>query len=540
MTLEENNFYSRFAQALPGEVLNPASADSRVARAVEGVFYTPVEPTPVSRPQPLLWSKETNELLCEIWNPEDPETIAILTGNQLAPSMRPFASRYGGHQFGAWANQLGDGRAIILGETNDIYGGRQELQLKGAGPTRYSRRADGRAVLRSSVREFLCSEAMHFLGVPTTRALSCTLTGEEVVRDMFYDGHPEPEPGAIVTRVAPSFIRFGHFELPSQRGDLEGLKKLTEFTVQTYFPDHQAHDDAGIVRWLSEVGRRTRHLMLEWTRVGFVHGVMNTDNMSILGLTIDYGPYGWLESYDPHWTPNTTDSENRRYRYGQQVAIGFWNYTRLVEAFMPLMKDPRRLEEALDAYHAGLGSCFLTLFGNKLGLTLKENESDFNFLKELDLALQKTSADFTIFYRELTGLAGELKLSSDASETSLGQIREKLSRALYPNTDEADFSRLVSWVAGFLKRFTNEHTTPESVETAVTKMAASNPFFVLRNYLVQEALDHFASEGASRLNALHRALKTPYEVNESTSPYYRLRPEWAKSRPGCSMLSCSS
>ena len=238
----------------------------------------------------------------------------------------------GGHQFGHWAGQLGDGRAISLGEAVLADGQRRELQLKGAGPTPYSRSADGRAVLRSSIREFLCSEAMHHLGIPTTRALSLVGTGEGVVRDMFYDGHPEVEPGAIVCRVAPSFLRFGHFELPSQRGDTSLLQALADFCIARDFPHLRGRGEPLYADWFAEVCERTARLVAGWMRVGFVHGVLNTDNMSILGLAIDYGPYGWIDAYDPDWTPNTTDATGRRYRFGWQPRVANWNLGQLARA----------------------------------------------------------------------------------------------------------------------------------------------------------------------------------------------------------------
>src|SRR5258706_5931713 len=213
--------------------------------------------------------------------------------------MQPYAARYGGHQFGHWAGQLGDGRAITLAEVVNAQGQRFDLQLKGAGLTPYSRTADGRAVLRSSVREFMCSEAMHHLGVPTTRALSLTATGAAVIRDMFYDGNPEPEPGAIVCRVAPSFVRFGNVEILAANDELAVLKRLADYVILNHYPELGAPSREVYGRWFQEICRRTALMIVDWMRVGFVHGVMNTDNMSILGLTIDYGPYGWLEGYDP-------------------------------------------------------------------------------------------------------------------------------------------------------------------------------------------------------------------------------------------------
>ena len=293
-------------------------------RQVQNACYTRVEPTPVSAPRVLAWSDETGELL-GLARPAAPDGLAaeVLGGNRLLPGMQPYAARYGGHQFGHWAGQLGDGRAITLGEVIAPDGTRQELQLKGAGRTPYSRTADGRAVLRSSLREFACSEAMHHLGVPTTRALSLVGTGDQVIRDMFYDGNAGPEPGAVVCRVAPSFVRFGNFQILAAQGEHEALRQLADFVRANYFPG------MSIEETFREVCRRTGELMADWMRLGFVHGVMNTDNLAILGLTIDYGPYGWLEGYDLEWTPNTTDAEGRRYCYGNQPHIAQWNLTRL-------------------------------------------------------------------------------------------------------------------------------------------------------------------------------------------------------------------
>ncbi|HEU0277441.1 MAG TPA: YdiU family protein, partial [Rhodanobacteraceae bacterium] len=302
------HFDNLFIRELPGD---PESGPR--LRQVEGALYSPVQPTPVAAPVLLAHSAEMAQALG--FSEADvaaPWFAEVFGGNRLLDGMQPWASNYGGHQFGHWAGQLGDGRAISLGELVTAGGERLELQLKGAGPTPYSRTADGRAVLRSSVREFLCSEAMHHLGVPTTRALSLVGTGESVLRDMFYDGHPAHEPGAVVCRVAPSFLRFGHFELPFARGDHALLRQLVEFTIRRDFPHLQGEGEALYAAWFGEVCERTAYTIAHWMRVGFVHGVMNTDNLSILGLTIDYGPYGWIDNYDPEWTPNTTDAGRRR------------------------------------------------------------------------------------------------------------------------------------------------------------------------------------------------------------------------------------
>ncbi|HNC69493.1 MAG TPA: YdiU family protein, partial [Pseudomonadales bacterium] len=311
------HFDNRFVAELPGD----PEQGTRV-RQVHGALYSRVRPTPVAAPRLLAYSAEVAvELGIDVEAVGSTHLAGIFGGNAMLAGMDPWAANYGGHQFGHWAGQLGDGRAISLGEVITGVGERRELQLKGAGPTPYSRHADGRAVLRSSIREFLCSEAMHHLGVPTTRALCLVATGENVVRDMFYDGNPRAEPGAIVCRVAPSFIRFGSFELPAAREDLTLLERLVDFTIARDFPALDGSREQKRAAWFAEVCERTARLVAAWMRVGFVHGVMNTDNLSILGLTIDYGPYGWIDDFDPDWTPNTSDAATRRYRFGHQPGM---------------------------------------------------------------------------------------------------------------------------------------------------------------------------------------------------------------------------
>ncbi|RYG55020.1 hypothetical protein EON80_31230, partial [bacterium] len=286
-SIDQATFTNSFVEELPGEV-----APNKRPRQVPGACYSQVEPTAVQSPHLLAWSDDLAEFLGLAKPEERGLAVDVLAGNLITPTMKPFAARYGGHQFGSWAGQLGDGRAIALGEIAARDGSRWEIQLKGAGPTPYSRRADGRAVLRSSLREFLCSEAMHFLGVPTTRALSLVGTGDAVVRDMFYSGDPRPEKGAIVARVSPSFIRFGNFELMATTGEHDNLRALTDYTIRHFYPELGEPCNEVYLQWFEEVCRRTAVMIAHWMTVGFVHGVMNTDNMSILGLTIDYGPYG--------------------------------------------------------------------------------------------------------------------------------------------------------------------------------------------------------------------------------------------------------
>ena len=357
-------FDNTFVHDLPGD---PESGPR--LRQVHGALYSRIEPSPVTAPRLIAHSAEVATLLgIDATDIGSPEFANVFGGNALLDGMQPYAANYGGHQFGQWAGQLGDGRAITLGESINAAGKRWELQLKGAGPTPYSRSADGRAVLRSSIREFLCSEAMHHLGVPTTRALSLVATGESVVRDMFYDGHPKSEPGAIVCRVAPSFIRFGNFELPASRGDIALLRQLIDFTIRRDFPQLEGAGEALYGDWFAQVCERTARMVAHWMRVGFVHGVMNTDNMSILELTIDYGPYGWIDNYDPDWTPNTTDAQGRRYRFGQQPQIAFWNLTRLANALAPAFASHDPLHAGLQRYAEVYAEADRDNIARKLGL----------------------------------------------------------------------------------------------------------------------------------------------------------------------------
>src|SRR5690554_3686654 len=358
-------FEDRFVRELPSD---PNRVNT--PRRVEEAAYSFVEPTPVQAPKLIIASEEMAELLgIEPRSLAEPPLLDLFSGNDVLPDMRPYAACYGGHQFGNWAGQLGDGRAIGLGEIVDREGVLQEIQIKGAGPTPYSRRADGRAVLRSTLREFICSEAMHHLGIPTTRALAFYTTGERIPRDMFYDGRVKLEPSEIITRVAPSFLRFGSFELPRSRDDFELLRKIAEYTLRHYYPEIEPpYGPESYRALLIEVARRTAFMISEWMRVGFVHGVMNTDNMSILGLSIDYGPYGFVEDFDPSFTPNTTDAHGRRYAFGRQPSIGAFNLACLHHALLPLLGDSLSQEEIIDAYSEAFEAEYHTMLAQKLGV----------------------------------------------------------------------------------------------------------------------------------------------------------------------------
>lgn len=530
LKLGELQFDNRFVNELPAD---PDLTNGR--RQVMEACYSRVLPTKVVAPRTISFSKEVASLLG--LDPAEclsEEFAQVFAGNKLLEGMDPFAMCYGGHQFGHWAGQLGDGRAINLGEVLNQHGQHWTLQLKGAGPTPYSRTADGLAVLRSSVREFLCSEAMFHLGVPTTRAISLVSTGEQVVRDMFYDGNPKHEPGAIVCRVAPSFTRFGNFQIFTARGDIENLKRLADFTIRNDFP-HLGEPSADVyAKWFEEVCLLTCEMILHWMRVGFVHGVMNTDNMSILGLTIDYGPYGWLEDYDPGWTPNTTDASGKRYRFGNQPAVAHWNLYQLGNAIMPLVDATEPLQRGLDAYLERIESDSNTMIADKLGFKTYVAETDGELKKELFEILTLVETDMTIFYRKLAGVSAGVDESSNDD-----LLIEPLIDAYYSPDQvvgEAK-TRIANWIRAYKVRLAKDATDDE---VRRERMNRCNPKFVLRNYIAQLAIDKSEAGDHSLLNELLEVFRRPYDEQPGKEEFAAKRPEWARHRAGCSMLSCSS
>ncbi|MEE2902793.1 MAG: YdiU family protein [Myxococcota bacterium] len=532
--IDPNSFSSKpniklsghFTESLPGDPITENSC-----RQVREVMYSFVNPTKVSAPKLVSFSNDVASMLglSSEWL-QSLHGADVLSGNELLPGSSPYACCYGGHQFGHWAGQLGDGRAINLGELTNENGERFELQLKGAGPTPYSRGADGRAVLRSSVREFLMSEAMHHLGISTTRALSLILTGDAITRDMLYDGNPKPEPGAIVCRVASSFLRFGSFEIFAARRDHERLKSLVDFTITNYFPAITSLNQEGYLQWLCEVGERTGRLMAEWMRVGFVHGVMNTDNMSILGLTIDYGPYGWIDNYDPLWTPNTTDAQGRRYRFGQQPQIGLWNFERLVHAVSPLFDGTDFAETALDSFIDAYQNEQSDCYRRKFGLKTFEGDDDIELFQEAFDILKMTETDMTIFFRNLAKVSFE----SDFTEEQSFQV---LLDAYYTSPNRHIKASLVNWLRAYKTRIAKDK---DESATRIRRMNSANPKYVLRNYMAQQAIDKAENGNFKEIERLLVILKKPYDEQPEAEAYFQKRPDWARNKPGCSMLSCSS
>ncbi|MCY3851114.1 MAG: YdiU family protein [Acidimicrobiaceae bacterium] len=537
--LAELRWDNSFTRELPPD----ANTANRV-RQVHGAAYSRVMPTPTEAPELIAVAAELLEMFGLDRDIGDNESfVQAMTGNAVIAGSDPHAMCYGGHQFGNWAGQLGDGRAITLGEVLTAADGRQTLQLKGAGPTPYSRTADGLAVLRSSIREFLCSEAMHHLGVPTTRALSVALTGDKVMRDMFYDGRPALEQGAVVCRVAPSFIRFGNFEIFAARGDIDNLRRLADYTIATCFGElldsHGIDPTSGPlskeihVDWLAEVARRTADMVVAWQRVGFVHGVMNTDNMSIHGLTIDYGPYGWLEDYDPGWTPNTTDASMKRYRFGAQPHIASWNLERLANAIYPLVEEVEPLESALNSYVSRFNETWPQMMADKLGIAGFDPELDQSLIEGLLDLLPRAETDMTLFFR---GLA-EIDTASPVIDDD--ELLAPLADAYYlPDQLRGDHrGATVAWLRRYRERVAADGR-PDAVRRRA--MNSANPRYVLRNYLAQLAIDDAEQGDFALANELLDVLRKPYDEQPEHERFAAKRPDWARTRPGCSMLSCSS
>lgn len=515
-----------FIHALPAD---PNLNNER--RQVRHACYSFVKPTIPASPHIIHVAEEVAEMIglkAEELNTE--WFLNVFSGKEIFPNTHPFAMAYAGHQFGHWAGQLGDGRAINLTE---VLCNKQRfmLQLKGAGPTPYSRSGDGYAVLRSSIREHLCSEAMHYLGIPTTRSLSLIGTGDLVARDMLYNGNIQMEKGAIVCRVAPSFIRFGNFELLAANKDLVNLKKLADYTIEHFYPEIEQSNNDKYIHFLRAVSEKTRAMILDWQRVGFVHGVMNTDNMSIHGVTIDYGPYGWLEGYDEGWTPNTTDREHKRYRFGNQANIALWSLMQLANALYPLIEKVEPLEEILHGFGEQYRRDYADMMRGKLGLSHQE-EGDDHLIKDLIDCLHLAETDMTIFFRNASNIHQNAQVSWE-------EIMDKLGNAFY-NQDELSETvkeKWTIWMGNYVQRLQKE---VRSNEERMKAMILVNPKYVLRNYMAQMVIEEAEKGNYQLLNEVFELLKRPYEEQVENEKWFAKRPEWARNKIGCSALSCSS
>jgi len=517
------NIQDTFTKELPAD-----SVLENTARQVEKVCFSYVSPKQTSKPELLHVSKDMLQNIGLTESDSKTETfLNTFTGNTVLPNTKPYAMCYGGHQFGNWAGQLGDGRAINLAEVMHN-NKRWALQLKGAGRTPYSRQGDGLAVLRSSIREYLCSEAMHHLGVPTTRALSLALTGDDVLRDMLYDGNSAYEKGAVVSRIAPSFLRFGNYEIFAARQDYDNLRILVNYTIKHFYTHLGTSSKDTYLQFFKEVSEHTLKMIIDWQRVGFVHGVMNTDNLSILGLTIDYGPYGWLEDYDHGWTPNTTDRQHKRYRYGNQLHIGLWNLYQLANALYPLINEAKGLEDILKAYQINADVAYLKMMTSKIGL-FNSNEIDSELIKTLERNLHLTETDMTIFFRNISDFKKE------KSDEGL-QIVEAAFYNLESLTDDVKH-QWNNWFKSYAKRLEAETF---SYDVRKEKMNQINPKYVLRNYMAQLAIDAADKGDYSLIDELFELLQNPYNEQPEQEKWFAKRPEWARHKIGCSMLSCSS
>ena len=473
-------------------------------------FYTRLDPTPLPQPYLVAVSASAAKLVgLDAARFEDSEMVSLFTGNVAAPSSQPLAAVYSGHQFGVFAGQLGDGRAILLGElpAPDLPPpSTMELQLKGAGMTPYSRMGDGRAVLRSSIREFLCSEAMAALGIPTTRAL-CITGSDKIIRREQY------ETTAVVTRMAPTFIRFGSFEHWYYGDKKEMLRTLADYVIDRFYPELRESKQP-YQALLTEGTRRTAKLIAQWQAVGFMHGVMNTDNMSILGQTIDYGPFGFMEAYDVNHICNHSDTQGR-YSYAMQPRIGHWNCYALGQALLPLLDKEEDVHEALSVYEPEYVAKMNELMHAKLGLKT-EHEDDAALFDGLAGIMQKSHVDFTLFFRRLADIKRDDKSADEP-------VRDLF-------IDRAAFD---AWAVQYRTRLAREHSNDDARRSA---MRAVNPKYVLRNYLAQVAIEKAQKKDFSEVGKLLAILEKPYDDQPEHDHYAALPPDWASHLE----VSCSS
>ncbi|AZA52877.1 protein adenylyltransferase SelO [Chryseobacterium sp. G0201] len=509
------NIKQPFIKIFPGDF-----SGNTIQRNTPKVLFSTVDPVGFEKPELITFNEKLSE---EIGLGKfEEKDLDFLVGNNLPKNIQTYATAYAGHQFGNWAGQLGDGRAILAGEITSDSGKKTEIQWKGAGATPYSRHADGRAVLRSSVREYLMSEAMFHLGVPTTRALSLSFTGEDVVRDMMYSGNPQKEKGAVVVRTAESFLRFGHFELLSAQQEYDTLEKLVNFTIDNYYPEIISEGSQKYKDFFESVCKKTANLMVEWFRVGFVHGVMNTDNMSILGLTIDYGPYSMMDEYDLNFTPNTTDLPGRRYAFGKQGQISQWNLWQLANALHPLIKEEQFLEKTLNEF----GDYFWKSHDNMLCKKFGFNQlldGDEEFFTNWQGLMQELQLDHTLFFNQLEDIDDKNYLKSHFESIS------------YIFLDDKKLAKIEDFTNTYKARL--ERNTI-SKEESINLMKQTNPKFILRNFLLYQCIEEINLGKTNMLKKLTTALENPYEKNY---------PEFSVKRPseyddisGCSTLSCSS
>lgn len=498
--------------------------DGNFVHTVKNCLFSKSTPTPLRGPLRLAAVSEgviEKILDLDLTVTQSSDFLQYVSGAKLLPGSVPLSHRYGGHQFGYWAGQLGDGRAHSLGQYTNSKGEVWELQLKGSGRTPYSRSGDGRAVIRSSVREFLCSEAMYSLGVPTSRAASLVVSEEPVLRDQFYNGHVKTERGAVVLRLAKSWFRFGSLEILSQSGEFDLLRTLLNFVIQEHFPLINPNDpDKYLVLYESTVNE-TAHLIAQWMSVGFAHGVCNTDNFSVLSITIDYGPFGFMESYNPNFVPNTSDDEGR-YRIGAQASVGRFNLEKLLVALSPVLtpKQQRAAKHILKGYADIYQSRIHKLFKDKLGL-LGEDKDDGYIIAFLLQIMEDTQSDFTMTFRQLSELSAERLHNMDFSQ-------------MWALEDLSSLKRFSDWLDLYLLRLKRQNDDLGRRH----RMKSVNPRYVLRNWMAESATQKAERNDFSEVELLHRVLSSPFVTQETAEEagYAARPPMWAKELK----VSCSS
>ncbi|XP_034428872.1 protein adenylyltransferase SelO-like [Hippoglossus hippoglossus] len=493
---------------------------------VKNCIFSKSIPTPLKGPLSLAAvSKDVIEgiLDLDVAVTQSDEFRLYASGGRLLSGSEPLAHRYGGHQFGYWAGQLGDGRAHFLGQYSNRKGEIWELQLKGSGKTPYSRSGDGRAVIRSSVREFLCSEAMHFLGVPTSRAASLIVSEEPVFRDKFYNGNVKTERGAVVLRLAKSWFRIGSLEILAQSGETDLLRKLLNFVIDEHFPSISSNDPDKYLVFYSTVVNETAHLIGQWMSVGFAHGVCNTDNFSLLSITIDYGPFGFMESYNPNFIPNTSDDEGR-YRIGAQADVGLFNLEKLLSALSPVFTHKQQEEAKIilkgfvNIYQMRIHQ----IFKAKLGL-LGEEEEDSYLIPFLLQMMEDTESDFTMTFRQL-------------SEVSHLQLHNRNFAQMWALDDLSTHQHFSDWLNMYLLRISRQQNDGDV--NRQNRMKNVNPRYVLRNWMAESAIRKAEMNDFSEVELLHHILSSPFVTQETAEEagYAARPPSWAQRLK----VSCSS
>ncbi|XP_038611787.1 protein adenylyltransferase SelO-like isoform X2 [Tachyglossus aculeatus] len=501
--------------------------EENYVREVKHCIFSIVYPTPFqSRVYLAAVSKEVLEdiLDLDISISKTDDFIQLVSGGKIVSESVPLAHRYGGHQFGTWAGQLGDGRAHLIGIYTNRHGEQWELQLKGSGRTPYSRNGDGRAVLRSSVREFLGSEAMHYLRIPTSRAVSLVVSYDDVWRDQFYNGNVGKERGAIVLRIAKSWFRIGSLEILAHYGEKDLLRTVLDFVIQEHFTLIDVNDHNSYLDFFSAVVSETTSLIALWMSVGFAHGVCNTDNFSLLSITIDYGPFGFMESYDPNFVPNTSDDE-RRYKIGNQASVGLFNLNKLLQVLNPLL-DPGQKQLAaqiLERYPDLYNKRIKELFKAKLGF-LGERKGDGYLIAFLLQLMEETKADFTMTFRQL-------------SEITQEQLQElNIPQEFWALKDISEHKLFPDWVTMYLLRL--QSNLDDSDAERRKRMTSVNPRYVLKNWMAESAVRKAEMNDFSEVRFLHQVLQRPFQSQTAAEKagYSSPSPSWAKDL----RVSCSS